>query len=238
MTIRTLIMDKPGSNRYARLGRAFQRSVEATMPTGTRFQATTTVAPSAASKPYKPNVNGFLEKLRAWNKTVQHATEPLWLCDCDMLMLNSVEAIPDCNIAFTWHEAGMPPINTGAVYVTPGAESRAFFRTWLDVYEDMLGDWNLYVEWADDWAGGDQAALGYVIHSLSVDDWGIEAIPCREYNATQYEWQISNLDTVRLVHIKSDLRKLCLGETKRMRKPATARMEELARRWRHYDKGR
>lgn len=238
MTIRTLIMDKPGSSRYARLGRVLQRSVEAVMPTHTKFQATTTVAPQPAHKPYKPNVHAFREKLRAWSKTVQTAPEPVWLVDCDMLMVNPLETIPDCNIAFTWHDNGMPPVNTGAVYVTPGAEARAFFRTWLEVYEDMLNDWDLYVRWADEWAGGDQAALGYLLSGLSKDDWGITAVPCREYNATQYEWETMNTDTVRLIHIKSDLRKLCLGETKRMRAPATPRMEEVARRWRHYDRER
>jgi hypothetical protein len=109
-----------------------------------------------------------------------------------------------------------------------------FFRLWKTTYEQMLNDFDYYEPWARRYAGGDQAALGCLIEQGRYDRC-IEYMPCRTWNATQSEWEAFNQSGTRFVHVKSDLRKLCLGEIGRMRNPATPKMGEIARLWKSYE---
>jgi hypothetical protein len=235
MRLYSLVMDSTkGLRRYTRMAEVFQRSIRDVQPDlETCFR--TTSAPPLASEPYKPNVLGFRAKLAAWNEWVSQATEPIILADCDMLMVNPVERFPGPKpIYFTERETESSPLNTGIVFVNPGSAARAFFRAWLSVYDAMLQDFDFYMRFAPQYAGGDQAALGCVLEESSVVD--VDYLPCSEWNATQSEWDAIDFHRVKFVHIKSDLRKLCLNERHRMRNDTpTPAMLRIANLWGSYE---
>lgn len=234
MTIYTVIADEPGG-RYSRLANVFTRSIRANMP-DIDVRTVPRPRPKKAAAPYKPNVYGFLTKLETWSQIVHEAREPVILADCDMLMVNPIEQWPTKHeIAFTERNTPTAKVNTGIVFVQPNHRTRQFFRVWLSVYQEMLEDFDFYMEYAPVWAGGDQAALGYIFEEQIAGSAQIDRLGCARWNLTQSEWDDFTPGRSQFVHIKSDLRKLCLGEVARMRAPATERMREIAALWRVYD---
>jgi len=147
-------------------------------------------------------------KLAVWNDIVQSADEDLILCDCDLMAMESILDAFDTpfDIGYTIR-SGPIPLNGGVVFVRNTPAAKTFFREWLKINDMMFQSPAIHEPWRAKYAGINQAAFGYLLEKrpFPVRMTALPAI----YNGCDGEW--GNLQNCRIWHIKSELRRYCIG---------------------------
>ena len=202
---------------YDRLLRAFRNSVNLQMPD---VGLTEYIYNWNASKnehierSASMGYNTF--KLEKWVEILENAEEKICFTDCDMLMTNRIDDVwkHDFDVAYTyrekWKNSGQGiPYNGGVVFVRPNERSINFFKRWLEINNKMIVDSSFHSGWRKKYAGMNQAAFGYVLEKEPEICKMLE-LPCPIWNSVDESWRTFNQHT-KMVHIKSNLRKTCLG---------------------------
>ena len=162
-------------------------------------------------------------KLRAWEKAVRDASEPVILADCDMLCLRSIGEAFDIgegavggwehwDIAYTQTSNPRLPLNGGLLFVRPTDASKRFFHRWREIDRQMYINPALHDPWRVKTAGMNQASFWY-LHERELAALGarVIALPCREWNACQDDWAHIGPEC-RMLHVKGTLRWAVLGD--------------------------
>lgn len=209
MRIATACFDYDERSDYARLLEVFRRSIARNMP-GVEIDVLDCSAPKAIFPGNSVGWASNTAKLRAWANYVRQASEPLVLCDCDMLCLQSIEPAfdQDFDIAYTERSCDEIPLNGGVVFVRPTAASRSFFQRWHEINLRMYRDKILHHSWRRRYTGMNQAAFGYMLNRPHTAR--LATLPCREWNACNDDWPYIDGIT-RMVHVKGQLRKYVLA---------------------------
>ena len=119
-----------------------------------------------------------------------------------------VTLMPD----FTYKKAGRrwPPYNGGVLFVRPNERSLEFFNTMRDVNNQMMVDKSMHDPYRRAYAGINQAAFGYMMENHQ-GVCSMLQLPCSTWNACDNTW-LDYGDHVRMIHIKSALRRYCLRD--------------------------
>jgi hypothetical protein len=212
--IATVVFDYRDLTRYERLFLAWEASVRESNPDAT-IDVLRIPVPEITGE-HKASFVSNTAKFQAWREYLDGVDEPVILMDCDMIVRRDLSDAFDgtFDIGLTKTGRDSPPYNGGVVFVAPTKEARDFIKLWDKVNTELYTDPQEHAKWWHWYKGMNQAALGKILESI---DHGarIKNFPCREWNSCDYDWGRSNPDVVRVIHIKSGLRKVCLGETKK-----------------------
>lgn len=221
---------------YSRLVRAFKNSINLYMPdvglTEYRYDFNETLNNSNRSAPYIYNTF----KLDRWVDILKNTNENLALVDCDMIMTNRIDDVweNDFDIAYTYRrkwsltKKGIP-YNGGVIFVRPNERSIRFFERLSTINKMMLDDQVFHRTWSKKYAGINQSAFGYMMERES-NFCKMHPLPCPVWNSVDESWGNFNSET-KMVHIKSKLRKYCLG----VLKPVPAKYSFLTDMWKWFE---
>jgi hypothetical protein len=121
-----------------------------------------------------------------------------------------------------------PPYNGGVMFIRPNEKSIKFMERQLAINNRMLKDDKFHRQYRLVYCGINQAAFGYMIEN-EADICNLLSLPCSEWNACDATW-LQHDDSVRMVHIKSALRWMCVGKT-----AIQPGYEFLVRMWKDYE---
>ena len=157
------------------------------------------------------------------------------VCDADMMFCgNMMDAFnTEFDIAVTVRDA-RTPYNTGVWFYRETPEAREFMKLWRTRTEMLIANKSDPVIGA--YGGLDQASLALAI--MENTSAVVAELPCALYNAEQSCWG-SLSQHVKAVHIKSELRDVCLGSGSAGKKYSKKRMgkgylKPIAKQWRSY----
>ena len=174
-------------------------------------------------------------KLDKWVEILENETENICLTDCDMLMVNPIDDVwnYDFDVAYTarrrYKETGQGiPYNGGVVFIRPNERSINFFKRWAEINREMVYDPAFHAEWRKKYAGMNQSAFGYIIEKEK-DICDFKELPCPIWNSVDESWTELNNDT-KMVHIKSKLRRCCMGTNK-----TNASLQRVVDLWEWYE---
>lgn len=217
-----------GSDRWERMARVLLASARDHLP-GWECRAVRLEAPELP--PVRAKLTPAMSwihnthKLHHWRDVV-HALEDgigLLLIDADTMIrrtLDPVWAHPfDVAVTIKGNRPRMMPLNGGVVFVRIGDAARAFFDRWVEVNDRLYQDPVEHARYHDTWGGINQSALGAMLGDelRVVDAPGecmvsegvrIRRLDCREWNACYDPLWATAPDHARIVHYKSNLRRL------------------------------
>jgi hypothetical protein len=206
------VFDYNQGDRYQRLADVWEYSIHKAMP-----KANVTLVKMPTPKDVKRN-SGFTsnhEKFKYWKAFIDSCDDGdhVVLMDVDTYMRQSIaDAFDhDFDIGLTKRTAMAFPYNGGVVFVKVNDRSRRFIEFWSEIDYKMYHDKALHDPYRQKYRGQNQAALGYC---LEHNDTGavVAEFRCSVYNACNDDW-LKFCDVTRVVHVKSNLRRACLGET-------------------------
>lgn len=144
------------------------------------------------------------------SRNVLKEKELIAVCDIDVMFINDISDIEEKNfdIAITVRD-WKHPLNSGVWFYRPNERSRSFVEAWIKNKLKIMKNVNKHQKKIDKYAGINQASLQMTIDELK-NDVNILELPCPIWNATQTEWKKITNET-KIIHIKSELRKFCLG---------------------------
>ena len=156
-------------------------------------------------------------KLGVWVEEMEKLPEGHEICfiDCDMMVLqppNDVFEL-DFDIAYTKRphkKTHRLPVNGGVVFCRNTEKARAFMKDWKSVNDKMFMDRKFHERWRKKYAGMNQSAFGYLMEHPQ--DYTAKLVPveCNTYNVCNESWnKVGHDSDIRIVHIKSALRKAC-----------------------------
>jgi len=166
-------------------------------------------------------------KLAIWVSEMEKLQEGDELCfiDCDMMVLKSPNDVfqKDFDIAYTERPKSRKdtrlPVNGGVVFCRNNERSRQFMKRWKEVNDKMFRNPGFHQIWRKKYAGMNQSAFGYLLEHPKEYKAKLFPVPCNTYNVCNESWHKVGVDkNIRIVHIKSDLRRMCLEGV--CRKPA------------------
>jgi hypothetical protein len=213
--IATVVFDYRDLTRYQRLFLAWEASVRESNP-GAQIDVLKIPAPEITGE-HKASFVSNTAKFQAWSQYLDTVQEPVILMDCDMIVLKDLSDAfsGDFDIGLTKTGRDSPPYNGGVVFVQPTQKARDFIKLWDKVNEELYNNPQEHAKWWYWYKGMNQAALGKILET-GLSEAKVKNFECREWNACDYDWGRLNPDVVRVIHIKSGLRKACLGEVKKV----------------------
>lgn len=156
------------------------------------------------------------------------------ISDVDMLQtgtINPIDLAGDWDIAVTVREQKFW-LNSGVVLAKPTERAYAFLDKWASICESLMAKPELYKVYSDRYLFGDQAALGWMLENAA-DIAEVAFFPCSKWNLTQSEWHLFRPEESKLVHIKSNIRRVIEGKLRKENlKPYEQRILEL---WESYE---
>lgn len=158
-------------------------------------------------------------KLAIWVEEMLKLPEGHEICfiDCDMMVLQSPNDVfeNDFDIAYTKrpHPKGHRlPVNGGVVFCRNNERSRDLMKLWEKINNEMFNNRKFHEQWRKKYAGMNQSAFGYIMEHPNLYDAKMIPVPCNTYNVCNEYWSgVGEDDNIRIVHIKSQLRKMCLS---------------------------
>jgi len=154
-------------------------------------------------------------KLDYWNRHIQAASEGdrVLLIDGDMMIINPIDEVwtLDFDIVYTTKRHKLP-FNGGVVFVRVSEKLKRFMADWWALNLRLLNSPGEHSKFRKQFGGMNQASFGALLPKIQTE-YGLklQAIPCAEWNCEQSAWERFNPRTVRIVHIKSGLRKAIFG---------------------------
>jgi len=224
----TIVIEESGET-FHRLGNALRASIARNCPLAT-VETIVEDGPIADNVPALAAHNTI--KLRRWCDRMEAETDGnlMIFMDADTLVLGDLSPAFDLDfdVAYTVRP-GRKRINAGVVFVRANDRSRLFFRDWLRINDEIMGDPRRLRRRMDHYGGVNQAALHSLLDAPHVARIG--ELPCTIWNSCDQTWSDFNEDC-RVVHYKGTLRRLAMnGEQEPHR-----RWGELIDLWRQYDR--
>jgi hypothetical protein len=222
MKVLTVYFDKSGK-RYERLLNVFRNSAIKNIKKA-ELQILCVSPPDKKQKHSYDCAYAFITAA----EFVLEAKEDMMVSDCDMMIMGDMSEAwkHDFDIAVTTRQT--IPFNTGIWFVRWNNLSEDFIIKWIDNTKKIIDNYDQYVDYVHGHGGFDQASLALTIDENP--DIKVVELPCQEWNACQHEWEHVTEKT-KAVHIKSKLRKACLGEI-----PIPFEyMNKLVQEWKSYE---
>lgn len=212
MRICTVVFDYRKLNRYARLFDVWDKSVRASNPDA--IIDTLKVDAPAWDGSQKASYFSNNYKMQLWVDYLKKVDDDVIFMDCDMVVLKPLKSAfeSDFDIGLVTVGRGYAPYNGGVVFVRNSEKARAFMDVWRRVDQELFEDEVEHRQWGAKYAGQNQAALGKMIETGDTAGAKIKEFPSMEWNAVDPDWNKINAKNCRVIHIKSKLRKICLGE--------------------------
>lgn len=214
MRICSVVFDYRNLNRYGRLFDVFEKSARASNPRA-RFDLLR-VPPPAWDGSQKASYFSNNYKLKLWVDYLDTTgDEPVIFMDCDLIVRKPLDSAFDGKFDIGLVTVGRTyaPYNGGVVFVSGTPASKEFMKLWQKVDQEIFENEDEHWKWGAVYKGQNQAALGKILETM---DHGakIKHFPSWEWNAVDPDWGTVNPHVCRVVHVKSALRKICLGENK------------------------
>jgi hypothetical protein len=231
----TVVFDyKDRQGMFGRLHHVFARSCARYMPQNKIH--THLISPPSKGGHSKLSFVSNTEKLTYWHESVKSSKQELMLADCDMMCRGGVSEVfdYDFDIGYTTREPGFKiPVNGGVMFVRPNGRTREFFRVFTEINRRMYTDRALHNQYYGKYQGMNQSAFGYMLENHS-DLAELRPFPCRIYNSCDETWHTA-MREAKLIHIKSRLRRLCVGSGNDYQQWAELKL--IVRQWRRWESG-
>ena len=189
---------------YSKLKKVFENSLQFTMP-DMKYHI-------YEMKPPRPETwrHDLAHSSLKVSQEVLRTKELTAVCDIDLMFLRDISDIQemDFDIAITKRNF-KAPINSGVWFYRPGKNAENFVNLWIKNKLKIMKNYSKYEKTVIKAAGINQGSLVMTIEELGPKIKLLE-LPCVEWNATQTEWK-KITDKTRIIHIKSEVRKYCLG---------------------------
>jgi hypothetical protein len=221
-----------GTGRIDAMFKVFKASALAVMPTAEIVEV--------KFPPLDPKNRALMinQAFVAAAKEAIKTQEPCAVCDVDLMFLRSIDDAfaSDFDVAVTTRDK--MKYNTGLWFYRPSGEE--FVSDWIDnsirIYEKVHGPRpdKDYITKNAEHGGIDQTALAAtraIWEHLYEKKIGVLELPCKEWNATQSEWEFVDSFT-RVVHVKSQLRNACFNRNIAVPKGCSA----IVKQWGEYVK--
>lgn len=214
----------PHAAGYARLARVFEHSARVHCP---GWEIRVEAFPPLSTDPTNMLSHWCAAntiKLEAWQRLV--ATSPnghlLLLTDADMAVLRPLDPLlaMDFDLAYTVRP-GRLPFNGGVLAVRVSDRTRRFMEAYVERNRKMLHDSKYHQPFRRQFGGINQAAFGSLLDGLeSVYGLDVRKLPGSEWNCEQSAgWHTADPTKVRLLHVKSSLRRSILYGTAHAARP-------------------
>jgi hypothetical protein len=221
------------AGRWTRLARVLRATAEEHCPEwGIRVEAIRPSIDPRAEPPRSWQAN--TQKLGQWARRVEESADGdrILLIDADTFVCRPLDDVwtLDFDLVYTTRR-GPFPFNAGVLFLRVSDRIRAFMRAWVEANAAIMADTITPREsWIRRFGGVNQASLAGLLDAPPVD-LQIVTLPCREWNCVDGYWHHFKPELTRIVHVKGDLRRACLGMS-----PATEDVAELAQVWRRIDR--
>jgi hypothetical protein len=180
-------------------------------------------------------------KLARWVESMERCEDgdEIIFADCDLLAIGDMFEcfdLYDFDLAYTVrhgaeHGKTKIPINGGVLPVRVNERTKHFMREYLRINNEMYMNPEFHSPWRLKAAGMNQSAFLYLLETNDLCGCKHLAIPCERWNICNTEWGIANLNTAACLHIKSALRRACLGQT-----PSNGVMNKFVSLWQKYER--
>ena len=215
-----------GETKYSILSQVLKKSIEKNCPSAefTLIQ----IAPPERIIREKRCFDSNTIKIEKWLEFLETANDDVIFLDCDMIVLQDLKIAfdEDFDIGLTKRKFKVP-YNGGAVFIRNNERAKDFIRTWRDINNKMFNEPSFHLPWRVKYAGMNQAALGYVLEKSKLPA-KIKDFPAYLWNCCQEDWKKVNNDT-KIIHIKSELRRVVMSGELYKYKEAASRWYSLAR---------
>lgn len=122
--------------------------------------------------------------------------------------------------------------NTGLWAYHPTPKSHIFLENWMENTELLIDKFDKFENSIRMYGGIDQLSL-LITLLQDKNNLNVLELPCKEWNATQSEWE--NIDNkTRMVHIKSELRRLVTQKEEIEYDKTNYYLESIIEKWREY----
>lgn len=162
---------------------------------------------------YFPKDNSFeqlnLGKLKKWyNFLIDSKYKDILFLDSDTLIVEDVEYVfkEDFDIAYT-----MNPLNSGVIFCKSNKRVTDFFKTWIDISEEMLTNKKLYHLYSKKYPGFIQTSFGYLLENCTTSI-KLRALESSMYNASTKENY--NKQKFKILHLRPEVKKLKYEHTR------------------------
>jgi hypothetical protein len=231
MKVLGVVFDYGNKERYAKLVRVWRKSIELNCPSAEIHVAE--IAPPTETK-RKIGLSSNWHKFKLWQRFIaeQPDGEHVILMDVDMVVLQDLAPAFDrqFDIGATRRTKANWPYNGGVVFVRVNQRTKAFLEQWAEIDERMYRDEKFHAPYSHKYKGQNQSSFGYMLEHNTT---GAEIVdfPCAVWNACNEDW--SNIDDdTRVIHLKSQLRLVALGEQTGM----PSKMRRAVNEFRKYEK--
>jgi len=216
MRVITVQFDYGSKDSYKRLLDVFRYSVVKNMPTVDL--EVITCDPPRNIKDRSSGLVSNTAKLAIWIDRFLACEDDVIFMDCDMVVLKDMtDAFElDFDIAYTVRNGGLGkrqriPINGGVLFAKYNERTINFLNEWLTINNRMFMNPAFHRDWRKKYAGMNQSAFGYMLERTNYCK--AVSLPCSIYNVCNTEWA-DITENSRCLHIKSHLRRACLGTHK------------------------
>ncbi len=207
MKICSVVFNYQGTNAYDRLARVLEYTAGKFCPSA-RFELVRIPAPMkfVNKRCFASNTVKLAEWLRIMNET----DDDVVFMDCDTAILRDISPafVGDFDIGYTTRTRGIP-FNCGVVFVRNTPAAKQFVSEWRVVNDKMYANAKLHNPYRHKYAGINQAAFGYLLEHGAAGA-ALRKFPCHEWNACKEDWPTID-GTTRVLHVKSDLRRMIVG---------------------------
>lgn len=207
MKICSVVFNYQGMTNYDRLARVLEYTAHRFCP-GAGFELVRIPAPKQFIN--KRCFASNTVKLAEWLRVMNDTDDDVVFMDCDTAILRDISPAfaGDFDIGYTVRTRGIP-FNCGVVFVRNTPAAKQFVAVWRDINDKMYHNTKLHNPYRHKYAGMNQAAFGYVLEHGGAGA-ALRKFPCHEWNACKEDWPAVD-GTTRVLHVKSDLRRMIIG---------------------------
>jgi hypothetical protein len=220
-----VVFDYPGQTMFSDLVRVLEYSAGKFCPRA-KFELVRLRAPNDPGTFTSNTV-----KMREWLRVLGETGDDVVFMDGDMLILRDIASAFDDDFDVGYTARTQPtkiPMNGGVVFVKNTPAARHFMEMWNAADDKMYANGAFHQQWRTKYSGINQAAFGYMIERAQ-HGAKLRAFPCREWNACGgTDW--CNLSSTRILHVKSDLRRMVIENVSLDRCPV--RYHQAVKVWR------
>ena len=158
-------------------------------------------------------------KIAIWVEEMKKLPEGHEICfiDCDMMVIKNPNDVFDLDFDIAYTKRPKPaghrlPVNGGVVFCRNTEKSRSFMMKWKEINDKMYNDRKFHERYRKKYAGMNQSAFGYLMEHPQEWDAHLVPVECNTYNVCNESWhRVGHDPNIRIVHVKSQLRKMVLS---------------------------
>jgi hypothetical protein len=221
-----------GDTKYKRLLDVLKYSAKINMPDA-EFISLEIPAPEVDFVPGHKMLMSNTVKLQKWVEQMEKSKrgDKLAFLDADMLIMRDFSKVFKYrfDVAYTYRVSGYLPLNGGVMFAKPTKKAKDFFKKFLERNIYFLNHKKEHDEFRRIYAGMNQSAMGWMLER-SNHRANILGLPCPLWNVCNEDWH-KMLSDAYILHIKSRLRLMCLGQKK-----VSEDIREVVEIWQDYHK--